>query len=129
MRPNELVAIMLKHPIRYKCWSERIILAGFMLVVSFGRLGLYTNRSGTLVPEWFYGVLLLVSGLTLIWTRGCKAYTRSGRLVAAISMAALAGFAVDIAIKAGTLLNTSSLNLLWFAIVALIEVISRYDCD
>jgi hypothetical protein len=100
-----------------------------MLIVGLGRLGLYTYRSGTIAPEWIYGIGLVIAAIALLMTGGCKAHNLSGRISAALAAAMLLGLAVDVTIKAGAVLNTSALNLYWWSIIALIEVTARHECE
>jgi hypothetical protein len=109
--------------------TARTVLAGLMLIIGLGRLGLYTSRSNTIAPEWLYGVGLTAGGVALLLSGACKANRLSSRVYAALSAAVLLGLAVDVSIKAGSPLNTSALNLYWLAIVSIIEVTVRHECE
>ena len=97
-------------------------IAGIMLIMALGRLGLY--RSATLADALTaeqYGTLLLGLGLALWGTQRVR-LRLGGRLVAALSAVLLAGMAWDVGAWGVTALLEA-----WLAYGLLGETLSEHD--
>lgn len=98
------------------------MLAGVMLIMALGRLGLYRSvlLATTLTAEQ-YGWLLLLLALALAATMHRRLYL-SGRLAAACSALLLAGMAWDVGAWGVTALLEA-----WLAYGLLGETFTRHD--
>lgn len=98
-------------------------VAGIMLIMGLGRLGLYATNplAMTLRPEE-YGVLLVSLG-ALLYVDGTFRLSVGGRIVAALSAILLFGMAWDV----GTLGVTALLEA-WLALILLCETFTSHDC-
>ena len=105
----------------------RVIVAGLMLVLAAGRLGLYRHGPRTQIPDLLYGVPLALIALGLIATGGKRSLHWPARTLAAIGAGLLAFQATDTLITAGGI-NTSSMMLFWLAITLIVEAGARREC-
>jgi hypothetical protein len=111
------------------CWrgathiTLRRFVAGIMLIMGFGRLGLYATvmleMSLTLTQ---YGVLLVILGLAL-WPNGHFRLSIGGRIVAALAAILMFGMAWDVGA-----LGVTALIEAWMAIALLKETFTSHDC-
>lgn len=105
----------------------RRVVAGALIVLGLGRLGLWTYATGTVVDDHLYGVVLLILAGALLATGRRRAFTWYGRTVAALTAGVLAGLAYDLWYLAGHV-NTSVMIVVWLTIVLIFESAARYDC-
>jgi hypothetical protein len=102
--------------------GARKVLAGVMLIMALGRLGLYRSALlATALSAEQYGWLLLLLGLALAATLRRRLHL-GGRLVAALSALLLAGMAWDVGAWGVTALLEA-----WLAYGLLGETFTRHD--
>lgn len=105
----------------------RSILAGAMLILGLGRVGLFsTSGTVTTVPTLLYGGLLIAGGLGLLVTDVRGRQRVAGRVAAGLSACVLAGFATDLVVAQGSM--TSSVMLFWLAASSAFEALANHDC-
>lgn len=103
--------------------SARRFIAGVMIIMGLGRLGLYRSAAlSAFLTDDQYGLLLLVLGLALVVSLHWR-LRWPGRLVAALAAILLAGMAWDVGTVGVTLLIEA-----WMAYGLLGEVFSSHDC-
>jgi hypothetical protein len=103
--------------------GARRVVAGIMLIMGLGRLGLYaTNPLTMTLPTEEYGILLTLLG-ALLYVHGRFRLSIGGRIVAGLSALLLAGIAWDV----GTLGVTALLEV-WLAVILLKEMFTSHDC-
>lgn len=106
----------------------RFIIAGCMLIVAGGRLGLYQYASGTTVGgDTTYGIAIIIIAVGLVVTEGVLSLKWPGRLIAALGAGLLAGMAIDFLMTTGWN-NTSSMILFWLSAVLVVQAGARREC-
>lgn len=103
--------------------SARRVVAGIMLIMGLGRLGLYQVRPlADTLPQADYGLLLTLFGV-LLYINGRFRRSLAGRVLAGLGALLMAGLAWDAAV-----LGVTSLIEGWMALVLLREIFTSYDC-
>lgn len=103
----------------------RRVVAGIMLIIAGGRLGLYSSRPlADILSTSTYGILLLIIGLALYVGHDWH-YTLVGRSVAAAGALLLATMAWD---GASVSLGVTVLVEVWLALLLLFSVFSESNC-
>ena len=103
--------------------TARGAVAGVMLVMAGGRLGLWTSRSiANALSDDAYASLLAFFGLALIATAPWRGKP-GGRLIAALSAALLAGMAWDVGV-----FGTTALIEFWMAVCLAVCALSHTEC-
>jgi hypothetical protein len=101
---------------------SRGVVAGFMLIMAGGRLGLWSSlRLADALPNDVYAYALLAVGLALFGTIRTR-YRWYGRLIAALGAILLGGMAWDVGKIGNTVLMES-----WFAFVLTVGAFSDHD--
>jgi hypothetical protein len=103
--------------------GARRVVAGIMLIMGLGRLGLYATNplAMALTPEE-YGLLLVILG-ALLYVNGNFRLHVGGRIVAALSAILMFGMAWDVG-----KLGVTALLEAWMALVLLRETFTSHDC-
>jgi hypothetical protein len=103
--------------------SLRRFVAGIMLIMGLGRLGLYATFSLAMsLTVTQYGTLLVILGLAL-WPNGRFRLSIGGRIIAALGAILMFGMAWDV----GTL-GVTALIETWMALALLKETFTSHDC-
>jgi hypothetical protein len=102
--------------------GARRVVAGIMIIMALGRLGLYASNPLTMMlSNRVYGLLLLALGCAL-YIDGNFRLMVAGRVIAALGAILMAGMALDI----GTLGVTALLEG-WMALILLKETFNSHD--
>lgn len=101
----------------------RRFVAGIMIIMGLGRLGLWSTKAlATVLTPTEYGLLLLGIGL-LLYINGHFRLGVGGRVVAALGAVLMAGMAWDVGY-----VGVTSLLEAWMALALLKETFTSHDC-
>ena len=103
--------------------GARRVVAGIMIIMGLGRLGLYATNplAMTLTPEE-YGLLLVSLG-ALLYINGRFRLHVGGRIMAALGAILMFGMAWDVG-----KLGVTALLEAWMALILLRETFTSHDC-